>query len=66
MSYISWANKKIKNLKACDIAFIKLAMIAFALFIAKLIPGILGLEWYWYLIFFIILIIKPIIQMFKK
>lgn len=44
-----------------DIGFTKIAVFAGALFIAKVWDGILGLEWYWYLLICIIAAIKPMI-----
>lgn len=49
-----------------DVAFIKVAVFAFALFIAKLWQPILSLEWYWYLIISLVFTVKPLIIFFKK
>ncbi|MFH1589361.1 MAG: hypothetical protein ABIB43_02220 [archaeon] len=59
-------NKKIKNLKLCDISLIKLTTAAFILMIAKLWSGILYLDWYWYLVIGVVAAIKPMYKMFKK
>ncbi len=61
-----WMNEKIKRYNWYDISLLKLCVLAFALMIAKLWNGILGLEWYWYLIFGIILMIPLSIKIFKK
>lgn len=42
-----------------DIGLIKVAVFAATLLIAKLLPDILSLEWYWYLIVWITAAIKP-------
>ena len=43
-----------------DVAFIKIAVIAATLLIAKLWEPILSLEWYWYLMVLIVAAIKPL------
>ena len=48
-----------------DIAFTKIAVFAGALFIAKVWDTVLGLDWYWYLLIFIIASIKPMVNFFK-
>ena len=65
MGLFDWANSKIKGMDWTDIALTKLSVFAFALMIAKLWMPILNLEWYWYLVIFIIAAIKPFYKMFK-
>ena len=57
-----------KNYKAdwIDVALTKIAVFAGALFIAKLWNPILDLEWYWYLIVWIVAAIKPMITFFNR
>ena len=57
-----------KNYKAdwIDVALTKIAVFAGALFIAKVWDAILGLEWYWYLIVWIVAAIKPMITFFNR
>ena len=57
-----------KNYKAdwIDVALITIAVFAGALFIAKLWNPILDLEWYWYLIVWIVAAIKPMITFFNR
>jgi len=59
--------ENIKTYKAdlTDIAFTKMAVFAGALFIAKIWNGILGLDWYWYLLICILAAIKPMMNFFK-
>jgi hypothetical protein len=57
--------KKLKNLNCVDVALIKLSAIVFTLMVAKLWSGILYLEWYWYLIMFVIFAIPVLMKMFK-
>jgi hypothetical protein len=61
-----WCNKNIKKYKWEDIALIKLSVLFFTLMLAKLWPGILSLDWYVYLIIFVLLAIPPVVKMFKK
>lgn len=57
----------IKTYKAdvTDIALTKIAVFAGALFIVKIWNGILGLDWYWYLLICIIAAIKPMINFLR-
>ena len=57
-----------KNYKAdwIDVALTKIAVFAGALFIAKVWDTILDLEWYWYLIIWIVAAIKPMITFFNR
>lgn len=66
MCFIKWCNKKIKKFNWVDVQFIKLSVIAFTLMFAKLVPEVLYLEWYYYLIMFILFAIVPISKIFKK
>ena len=66
MSIFTWANGAIKNFDWKDIASTKLSVAFFILAVAKLWPGILGLEWYWYGILFVVFAVRPFVRMFKK
>ncbi len=57
-------DKKIKKMNWCDIQLIKLSVAGFILMLAKFWPGLLGLEWYWYGIIFVLAAIKPLIKTF--
>jgi len=59
--------ENIKSYKAdiSDIAFTKIAVFAGALFAAKIWDGILGLDWYWYLLICIVAAIKPMMNFFR-
>jgi hypothetical protein len=63
---LKWCNKNINKFKWEDIALIKLSVLFFTLMLAKLWPGILSLDWYVYLIIFVLLAIPPVVKMFKK
>ncbi|MCK4670223.1 MAG: hypothetical protein KAT43_03390 [Nanoarchaeota archaeon] len=66
MGYFKWANSKIKKFKWHDISLTKLSVLFFALFLAKVWPAILGLDWYWYLILCIVVAIPVWMKLFKK
>jgi len=66
MSFIPWANKKVSKLEWLDMALVKWSVFFFTLMIVKFWPNILNLEWYWYLLIWIILAIKPFIKVFSK
>lgn len=59
--------EKLVNYKAgiIDMGLTKLAVFAGALFIAKLWDPILSLEWYWYLIIWVVAAIKPLATVLK-
>ncbi len=44
-----------------DVGSIKIAVIAVTLLVAKLWEPILGLEWYWYLLLWLLAVIRPFI-----
>jgi hypothetical protein len=48
-----------------DVVFIKLGVFTATLFLAKIYEPILSLDWYWYLLFWIIHSIKPVIGYVK-
>lgn len=48
-----------------DVALTKIAVFAGALFIAKIWNPILDLEWYWYLIVWLLAVIKLMMNFFK-
>lgn len=59
-------NKKIKNYKWQDIACVKLSVLFLTLMLAKLWPGMLGFDWYIYLILGIAFMIIPMVKLFSK
>ncbi|MFA5303000.1 MAG: hypothetical protein WC393_00495 [Candidatus Nanoarchaeia archaeon] len=59
-------DSKVKKMDIMDLGLTKFAVIFVTLAVAKLWSPILSLEWYWYLIFGIILAIKPLSIFFKK
>lgn len=64
MSYMDWANSKMKKLDVIDIKLIKIYTAAFVLMVAALWPPIASLNWYWYLIIALIAMIRPLKKVF--
>jgi len=66
--YAKW-NKRVKNFDFLDIKNIKLASIAFILFLITVWPGLMTLvkkiHWAWFLAAVIIFSIRPMIRFFK-
>ena len=48
-----------------DVGFIKVAVFAAALLLAKLWEPILSLDWYWYLIISVVAVLRPFITSYK-
>ncbi|MCX6741781.1 MAG: hypothetical protein NTX24_01225 [Candidatus Pacearchaeota archaeon] len=61
-----WYEEKSKRLGFIGVKAAKWSAFFLALMIAKLWPGILGLNWYWYLVIALVLIIIAMIKVFKK
>jgi hypothetical protein len=66
MSILNWTNSNIKKLTWSDMGLVKLAIFAFTLMLAKLLPDLLSFEWYWYFIVFLLAAIKPWSKFFKN
>jgi hypothetical protein len=66
MKCIKWINDRIKKFDWLDMGFIKLAVAAFVLMVAKLWAPVLYLNWYWYLVLFLVFAIKPVCRMCRK
>ncbi len=65
MGLISTWNKKVKNMDIWDIGLTKLAVFFGALCIVSLVPAILFLDWYVFLIIGIIASIRPLYKFLK-
>lgn len=59
-------NKMIKKLDVLDIGLVKWATLAIAFLIAKYLPAVTSLAWYWYVVAFAVLTVRPLMHMFKK
>ncbi len=66
MKIISWANSKIRKFNHVDIQLIKLSVFGFTLFLAKVWSPLLSLEWYWYLLIFVLPALILFFKIFKK
>jgi hypothetical protein len=55
-----------KNFDATDIGMIKVSVLAATLLIAKYWTAVTSLAWYWYVIVFVLVIIRPLKHMFSK
>ena len=52
MGFVQRVMSGFRQLNVVDIGIFKLCMVAFTLLIAKLIPQVLDLGWYWYALVF--------------
>ncbi|MBT4650927.1 hypothetical protein HOC13_00185 [Candidatus Woesearchaeota archaeon] len=66
MGLIQLFNYKKKRFTLLDVASDEIAMFALALLIAKYWMSATSLAWYWYVIIFVVFVIKPMIAMLKK
>ncbi|MBW3014748.1 hypothetical protein KY335_05940 [Candidatus Woesearchaeota archaeon] len=66
MAFNKWYGSQLKKMKWYDIKLAKWSAFFFALFLAKVWPDILGLDWYWYLIIAIVVAIPPLVKVMKK
>lgn len=54
MSFITWLNSEAKKLDVVFVNLIKLSTAGFVLMIVKLWQPLLGLDWYWYGLIFVL------------
>ncbi|MFH0971692.1 MAG: hypothetical protein V1835_03940 [Candidatus Micrarchaeota archaeon] len=66
MGLFEWTDKGIGKMRWYDMGLTKIAVAAFVLMLVKLWPPILGADWYWYGIIFLLAAISPLMKMFKK
>lgn len=48
MNILNWAEKQTKSMKWYHFAALKISVASAMLLLAKLIPELLSLDWYWY------------------
>lgn len=48
MKLFSWAESRMRTFTVLDMTILKVCLVFFALTLAKLWPGLLALDWYWY------------------
>jgi hypothetical protein len=66
MGIMNLLNYKKKKFTLLDVASDEMAMLAFAFLIAKFWTGVTSLAWYWYVILFVIFLIKPLMAWLKN
>ncbi|HSX21064.1 MAG TPA: hypothetical protein VLG38_08100 [Gammaproteobacteria bacterium] len=66
MKLKTWLEKRTKKLHWYDWVQVKWCAFFFGLFIAKVWPPILSLNWYWYLIIVVLLAIRPTCKFYCK
>jgi len=59
-------NYKKKKFTLVDVASDEMAMLAFTFLIAKYWVGVTSFAWYWYVIAFLIFLIKPVLAWVKN
>lgn len=64
MKFYKWVEKGYAKLHWYDFGMVKLSAFLFGLLIAKIYPPILNLDWYWYLIFVVVVAYKPTYRFF--
>ena len=52
MNILSWAEKRAQNMKWYHFGTLKIAVASAVLLLAKFIPELLTLDWYWYVLIF--------------
>ena len=48
-----------------DVGLIKISVFFATLWLAKIWPSILGLEWYWYLVIWVLAAIRPFVTVYQ-
>ena len=64
--FIEWADSRIAKMRCFDIVAIKLAVLLFTLFLVKIWPPLIALNWRIYLILAIIVAMPPIVRSFER
>ena len=64
MDLVNWLNKKHNKTDIWDTGLTKWSVFFFTLMLVKFLPVLLSLEWYVYLVLFLVLAIRPIYHMF--
>jgi len=66
MGLQTFATEKIQNLDVWDLGCVKASVFFFTLFLAAVLPAVLMLEWYWYLIPALLFAFRPLYRAYKK
>ena len=63
---LKWADNLIKNFTCFDYFLVKIGVFSFTLMLAKLWPGVLCLDWYWYGLIYALVAVYFIVKIFKR
>ena len=66
MGLLNLINSGKKKFTVIDVASDEIAMFALALLLAKYWVAATSLAWYWYMLVFVVFLIKPMVAMFKN
>ncbi|HRU25138.1 MAG TPA: hypothetical protein P5569_14425 [Candidatus Latescibacteria bacterium] len=66
MAIFDWALAKARTFTVWDWGALKICLFSAGLLVAKLWPGVLGLDWYWYALIFAITYVWVMVRMFAK
>lgn len=66
MKLFKWMDSKINRMNWLDIGMLKIACIVFGIFLAKLIPSLTKITFFWLMIIFIAAAILPMLKIYKK
>ena len=66
MNILKWAEKRAQNMKWYHFSALKIGVAAAMLLLAKLIPELLALDWYWYAVIFVVSYIVMLFGFFAK
>jgi hypothetical protein len=70
MSLMSWMEGNIQKMKWYDMSLTKMSVMFFTLFLITIWDAfrvfVLSIEWYWYLVLFVLFALPVMIKMFSK
>ncbi len=66
MELFKWANEKVKKLTALDVKLVSFVGICFGLILAKLIPDVLNISIWWFVVIGALFLLRVYYVMFFK
>jgi len=66
MGFKTWADSKVKQMSWVDLKLTQVSAAFFFLMLAKLWEPLLSLDWYWYAVIFVLALLKPASNLFRK
>jgi len=66
MSFKSFCDAKVKKMDWLDVGLVKFSCIAFGIFLAILIPGLITINIWWFIVAFIVLAIRPFYRVYLR